>query len=623
MSSGEKGNKSKKLALLRILEILYRESDENHPLTQEQIAEQLKEYFKDDYENDDDIKKLDRKTIGSNVALLREARYKICKNPTGGVYLASRELTDEELRILIDSLQSFRGISSQTVVSLANKLLSLGTKTFRKKTKPLDELDSPDITRNDEDVLKQLNSALAGDRQVLFMYNKYGVDKYYADKKLQPIWGKRALVNPYYILAANNYYYLVGNVDKADNLAHFRLDKITDLTVTESRRKPINQTNASQTSLQKYAVSHPFMSGVEVVKLKARIKKEYIECAIDAFDNNFKIDRTDISYATITADVSENDAFIWALQNANCVEVLEPQPLRDRLYDIADDMSGTYLKNDADRYRVAILQSQNWRGELELSRMAIRDKIVDEDLANISKCIISESDIRNIDFLEDSTRLEVLSIYDCPLFNVDAIGELQTLKELDLRSTYLTSIKFLKGMKLKKLTLACNPVSDYSPLYEMAGLECFITNDITSDDIDMDRLRKTYPGIVISIENELSRDEYYPTEFPRDKYTYPVNLLNTIFGLDYDIRYTAEQMVIGNKREIEETLNAIFAEKFSKEEETVVRYLYSAQYPIEKVADIMGLTPLTIREYERLAIRSLRHPSSSKRLIFALRKTDD
>lgn len=42
MSSGEKGNKSKKLALLRILEILYRESDENHPLTQEQIAEQLK-----------------------------------------------------------------------------------------------------------------------------------------------------------------------------------------------------------------------------------------------------------------------------------------------------------------------------------------------------------------------------------------------------------------------------------------------------------------------------------------------------------------------------------------------------------------------------------------------------
>ena len=139
----------------------------------------------------------------------------------------------------------------------------------------------------------------------------------------------------------------------------------------------------------------------------------------------------------------------------------------------------------------------------------------------------------------------------------------------------------------------------------------------------MDRLRKTYPGIVISIENELSMDEYYPTEFPRDKYTYPVNLLNTIFGLDYDIRYTAEQMVIGNKIEIEETLNAIFAEKFSKEEEKVVRYLYSAQYPIEKVADIMGLTLLTIREYERLAIRSLRHPSSSKRLTFALRKTDD
>ena len=57
----------KKLALIRIWQILERYSDCNHPLTQDDIAAHLR----DDYGI-----VIERKAIGRNIALLKEAGFK-------------------------------------------------------------------------------------------------------------------------------------------------------------------------------------------------------------------------------------------------------------------------------------------------------------------------------------------------------------------------------------------------------------------------------------------------------------------------------------------------------------------------------------------------------------------
>ena len=64
----------KKLALLRILEILKKHSDIKHPLTQEDIIHRLK--------NDYGIT-LERKAISRNISLLREAGYEIVSSLKG------------------------------------------------------------------------------------------------------------------------------------------------------------------------------------------------------------------------------------------------------------------------------------------------------------------------------------------------------------------------------------------------------------------------------------------------------------------------------------------------------------------------------------------------------------
>ena len=91
----EDGYEPKRLALLRILQILEEYSDCEHPMTQQEIAERL--------ERDYGIF-LERKAIGRNIQLLNDAGFEITSRENRGVYLSSRRFEEGELRLLIDSV---------------------------------------------------------------------------------------------------------------------------------------------------------------------------------------------------------------------------------------------------------------------------------------------------------------------------------------------------------------------------------------------------------------------------------------------------------------------------------------------------------------------------------------
>ena len=96
----------KKLALLRILQILEKYSDSEHPLTQKEIAK----YLEDDYGIT-----IERKAVSRNLTLLKDAGYEIGTAKREGFYLdeTTREFTDSELRLLIDGVLSSKYISTR------------------------------------------------------------------------------------------------------------------------------------------------------------------------------------------------------------------------------------------------------------------------------------------------------------------------------------------------------------------------------------------------------------------------------------------------------------------------------------------------------------------------------
>ena len=91
----------KKLALIRILQILECYTDSEHPLKHEEIVKKL--------ENDYGIT-VERKAIGRNISLLQEAGYDI-ETTKKGSYLNSRLFEDSELRLLSDGVLASQHIT--------------------------------------------------------------------------------------------------------------------------------------------------------------------------------------------------------------------------------------------------------------------------------------------------------------------------------------------------------------------------------------------------------------------------------------------------------------------------------------------------------------------------------
>ena len=107
----------KKLAPLRILEILKEGSDEAHPMTQTEIAERL--------ERDFGIV-LERKAVARNLQMLGDAGYAVVScGRKRGVYLTSRPFEAEELQMLVDSVLFSRHISQNDANALVKKLCSV------------------------------------------------------------------------------------------------------------------------------------------------------------------------------------------------------------------------------------------------------------------------------------------------------------------------------------------------------------------------------------------------------------------------------------------------------------------------------------------------------------------
>lgn len=115
----------KKLALIRIWQILKEYSDYDHPLTQDDIARHL--------ESDYGIV-IERKAISRNISLLKEAGAEIESGRTGS-YLERRDFEDSELKLLIDGVLCSKYITAKQSKDLIDRLCGLSNKYFRSHVK--------------------------------------------------------------------------------------------------------------------------------------------------------------------------------------------------------------------------------------------------------------------------------------------------------------------------------------------------------------------------------------------------------------------------------------------------------------------------------------------------------
>ncbi len=321
---------NKKMLNMLILDILREYTDENHSLTQQEIIKLLDKNYG---------MECDRRSVKNNVLYLKELGYEISMEK--GYRLISREFEDAELRMLIDSVLFSKTLSVKQSKSLIEKIRAMGSRYFNAKVSHISNL--PELHHNDNKQvvynLDALNEAIDQKRKVSFSYNSYGTDM-----KLHKRRDEKYIVNPYQMVANNGRFYLIGNYDRYDNISHYRIDRITDVTILDEKRKPTKNVEGLERGLNlpKHMAEHIYMFSGESVDVVMLAEKHLMSELVDWFGRDFSIleEREDV--VKIKVSLNERAAFYWALQYGPYVEVLKPESLREELKNCIKNMNKKY-----------------------------------------------------------------------------------------------------------------------------------------------------------------------------------------------------------------------------------------------------------------------------------------
>jgi len=322
---------NKKMLNMLILDILKEYSDENHRLTQQEIIRLLKSNY--DME-------CDRRSVKNNVECLKELGYDISME--NGYYLMDREFEDWELCMLIDSVLFSKSLTQEQAKKLVDKLRAQGNRYFSAKVAHVSNL--PEMSHGDNKKLKytldKVNDAIAEKKKISFTYNSYGKDFKLHSRREEPY-----IVNPYQVVANNGRFYLICNSDKHDNVAHYRLDRMTDVEILEEKVRPKKEIKefASGYSLPKHMAEHIYMFSGPSVRVRLRVHDYMMNELIDWFGKDFKIyPSAQEGMMEIVVQCNEKAMLYWALQYGKYVEVLEPAGLREEVKDVISKMIDKY-----------------------------------------------------------------------------------------------------------------------------------------------------------------------------------------------------------------------------------------------------------------------------------------
>ena len=310
----------KKLALLRIWQILRKHSDYDHPLKQEDIIKYLDEEYGI---------QMERKAIGKNIADLRDAGIEICSCRNGS-YIDSREFEDSELRLLIDGVLQSKYITAKHSKDLIDRLCGLSNKYFRSHVKNVYSVNDWSKTENQAIFynIEVIDEAIATGKMVQYDYNKYGVDAKLHKSSFQRI-------SPYQLILHNQRYYLMGYSSYWGNMAFHRLDHITNMRIYDKSATPITSVKGYENGMdfKQVASTMPYMYTDTPERIEFIADEYIVDQIVDWFGKDIRMAKLpdDDKKVKVELIASPNAMEHWALQYLNHVEVTKPEGLRERI----------------------------------------------------------------------------------------------------------------------------------------------------------------------------------------------------------------------------------------------------------------------------------------------------
>lgn len=307
-----------RLNALYVLKILYDYSDEEHILSNSDIAKKIEKIYG---------QSLDRRTISSAINDIQDFGIYISTylDNRSGYYLETRELEESEARLLIDAIFSISYINEAQSKDIIKKLLETQSIYKRSMSRYINKIErSSDMKSTNKEVflnVEVINEAIDKARKIKFTYLEYGLDK-----KLHPRREKPYIVSPHEMLAMNQKYYLAASAEGHEDVILFRMDFIDGIEILTDTKLKIKDYELDR--LIKKA-TYAFIGEAE--RIVMRCDKGILGYVIDEFGLDINIRDESEKYFIADFRAPSNGIEYWALQFLPYVEVLEPKALRENI----------------------------------------------------------------------------------------------------------------------------------------------------------------------------------------------------------------------------------------------------------------------------------------------------
>ncbi len=329
------GSNQSKLKLLYLSKILYEHSDEENPLSINEIISKLNKYGIN----------AERKSVYSDLNLLEDFGIDICRvqGKNYGYFIGSREFEVPELRLLIDAIQSAKFITPKKSKELIKKIEGLTSKNNSKKLETQIFMNDR-IKYDNEEIfysVDRIHNAIEENKMVSFKYYKYDLNK---NREFRN-GGMEYLVNPYALTWFDDNYYLVGNYHKYDNISHYRIDRICSVNVLDKLRRSftelVDYKNYFNTADYSKKIYNMF-SG-ELQKIEVKFENYLIDAVIDRFGIDVSLLKEDEESFIVHTEAVISDGLVsWLLIFGDSVEVIAPKSLRDMIRNKVEGIINLY-----------------------------------------------------------------------------------------------------------------------------------------------------------------------------------------------------------------------------------------------------------------------------------------
>jgi predicted DNA-binding transcriptional regulator YafY len=336
MGDNMNSGKSTKLKLLYLLDILQKESDEEHPIPMPELEKKLEAKGVS----------AERKSIVRDLKALENFGYEI--NPyeinRKGYYLMDRSFDISELRFLIDAVLSSRCITAKKSKELIEKLETLTSIHLANQLQNNRDIDERIKCSNEEFYynIDKINRAINEDKKITFQYYEYNKNK----ERVLRREGHIYTVSPYDLVWNEDFYYLIGAHDNKPDFTHYRIDRMHDINIQEDSRRNLEELNiiGGVLNTSSYMKKTFKMYSGETTTVVLRFTYDLMNKVIDRFGEEAVIQHIDEGHFKLFAEVNAGEGFLaWMLQFGERAQIVCPVELREKLVEKIERMRAEYL----------------------------------------------------------------------------------------------------------------------------------------------------------------------------------------------------------------------------------------------------------------------------------------